>query len=277
VWNRLTLERPADLADLIQVPIRWCVVAGGPQADGLPAGALTSPAALHDITREVNDTIWVPGAHIALIPAVMATSDPGSGLRVGIPVIADPDPEPDQEGFEGEVDTGLGGLVASDMARDCDAKWRSFDPSISGVVAVNILRFYRFSPEGLDAGFVFAPRRELWVSETGDRGNDLCGHPRDLTPEDVSHQLWGVVVDPVSYETQPRIQGNPVYTLGHEFGHMLMLAHGNGLDDNHDGLEPSEETPLGDSPGVLTNTATRLGRRKTRLPLSSIASRARRS
>src|SRR5262249_49662903 len=27
-------------------------------------------------------------------------------------------------------------------------------------------------------------------------------------------------------------------TLAHELGHTLLLGHGNGLDDNHDGLQP---------------------------------------
>jgi hypothetical protein len=79
------------------------------------------------------------------------------------------------------------------------------------------------------------------VSEAGDRADDLCGHPRALTVDDVTPQLWGVVVDPRSYDEYSWIQGNPVYTLGHEFGHMLMLGHGNGLDDNGDGAPAGTE------------------------------------
>jgi hypothetical protein len=77
----------------------------------------------------------------------------------------------------------------------------------------------------------------------GQRGDDLCGEPRELSSSDVFEidgnetvhvdVGWSVISQPgefFSLDHRSRV-------LAHELGHVLFLGHGNGADDNEDGEE----------------------------------------
>jgi hypothetical protein len=70
-------------------------------------------------------------------------------------------------------------------------------------------------------------------------GADLCNVPRKLTAADLLGP-YAVIVDPsLFYLTQPRHgTGEGGIVLAHELGHLLLLAHGDGLDNDANGSLP---------------------------------------
>jgi hypothetical protein len=123
-------------------------------------------------------------------------------------------------------------------------------PDQKGVIVVNarvIVTDLILGGGGTTAGVSPGPERSLWVASseagTGLRGDDLCGHPRHLAVGDVTPVLRSIVYDQALF--QDSITGiylgqefEPARILAHELGHNLMLGHGNGLDDDGNGLLP---------------------------------------
>ncbi len=68
----------------------------------------------------------------------------------------------------------------------------------------------------------------------------MCGNPRDLTAADVTQMLQIAHYDPAMYKIIPYTAETfePSRVVAHELAHTMMLGHGNGLDDNADGLLP---------------------------------------
>lgn len=68
----------------------------------------------------------------------------------------------------------------------------------------------------------------------------LCVEPRVLTAADVSGRLT-FSIEPGNLSAKPiwpQQFGVGWITLAHELGHQLLLFHGDGLDNDHNGLEP---------------------------------------
>lgn len=230
-----TEEQIGQLADVLKtvivVPVRWCAVEGSPQAEGKTPGQTVDGERMLDSLRDMNFTSTLAGARILFVAAKSPS---------GIPVVADPDPDLFEPG-----DITVGGpfpVEPGDAFVECEQEWGRRYPNQRGIIAVNARVI--IGSEGVTGGAAPTVPRSLWVqsptSGTGQRGDDLCGSPRKLSVSDVSYMLNVVVFDPEMYEQQPYNSSPsfaPDIVLAHELGHSLMLDHGNGLDDNGDGLQ----------------------------------------
>jgi hypothetical protein len=121
-------------------------------------------------------------------------------------------------------------------ARDlCRQAWRERFPGRAGIPVINAHKFISSATLGVAPPLATG----LYVAGgkvgSGRRGDDLCGSPVRLTPDDVSEAMV-VMLD--------QFQLSPVGTdgitkaakvLAHELGHNLLLGHGNGFDDDGNG------------------------------------------
>jgi hypothetical protein len=232
---------PAVGKDLITLPVRWCAMEGSVAAKGttVPAGQrfttgnAQTDAILLGQLRTATSEVWIKqNAHLAFRAAVAEH----------FPIIADPDPS----GELGEVLLGIGESETTEAGRECEEAWDALAHEQRGIIAVNVQNFSSMSagvtpqPEGLRVGQA--------------RNSDLCVVPRRILTSDVV-PLDVKVADPSEYSIRIHEKGNrpglfqttdptaSAVTLAHELGHSLLLGHGDGLDNNHDGLEPPAPGP----------------------------------
>ena len=234
------IDYPEPPLDLIKVPVRWCVVEGtqtaGANSEGMGGqdpGTTIDGTGLVQRLQEVNQ-IWVPTAHIAF------TSPP---LPSGVPVIADPTTalEAGSSAYR-RGDVNDRSLWRVDAA--CEVAWQNLYPEAKGLTVTN-LRQYFLSLAGHSGAIGGTPQPDpsLWVSDR------LCRQPHSLQPADVYPREFVTVMDPGLYSIFG--YGDPANTLAHELGHALLLGHGNGLDDDKNGLSPSGDGfSLNDNPGI---------------------------
>jgi len=194
----------------IKVPVRWVGLEGAPSLEN-PRQVLeeTSDEVLLRRLQRVNDFTYMPKANMAFVSGATAAVP-------SFPIIPDPDPN---IGALGDVHTEL-----QQILNDARGAWETLDPSVKGIVAVQINKF---------------------VDENGDM-TTLIGLGSEAYG---SSSPWVVTVDaayllPCNLQAEPCLDGYPYdfaeLTLGHEFGHALSLRHGNGLDDNGNGLIDDE-------------------------------------
>ena len=232
----LTVAMPGQLREIIQVPLRYCVIEGSPQALGRQPGETVDGKKLLSVLRQAADEIWLPQAGILFRHGFAPQ---------GIPVVADPDPTTTPVTKLGDVTMALfyNGEWA-DAARNCELAWDELYPGQRGVIVVNARKVIGGSGDVVGGVSPAAPY-ELWVKSgadprTGSRGDALCGNPSKLLVGDVTPMLITATYDPALFQTFPFVTDTfqPSKVLAHELGHTLMLGHGNGLDDNADGLLP---------------------------------------
>lgn len=202
---------------LIQVPVRICVLEGTELAAGKGPGQTIEGTPAIDLLEEINREIWFEEAGISFSTPVSHS----------FPVIADEGPS--VCGLTGDVMTaGPGGGDGHFLREACAEAWAGQYP---GKIGVPVIFARKICHSGQTLAAAPKPPPGLFVASHnplhGKRGDDLCGHPVSLTEDDVS-RLFVV-------STEPSRLDDARNAVAHEFGHILFLGHGNGLDDNGDG------------------------------------------
>ena len=227
IWGPFQCEYDLTVVppiDFIQIPVRWCVVEGSPQAQGVSGpkshgGVVqTVPGTkLLGLLQLANDQIFFPQSHVLFRNA--------SAPR-GIPVIDDPDGTKFLE-VPGEVEIGSG---VSKVATPCEQAWSQLYPEQRGTVLVNATL--------LDKGIILGAAPSL-KSDLARIAPTLCRFPAMLDVAALG-SIQSVAIHDLdrcssrSY-CPPPTRESVALTLSHELGHSLALGHGDGLDNNGDG------------------------------------------
>jgi hypothetical protein len=201
----------AEPIEVIHVPLRWCVLEGSPaERSGEWDRALLRRQ------RLASDRIWVRKAHVTFRSAVTSwVSEESRFPRIrdlGGP--GEPGDVRDPKVPEGDADrTELDGI------RDrCDAAWddlgRRLGHPFHGPVAINIRRFVTKSGE-ITHSWGYGGR-------TGPKPADYCEYDGEFK------HAWGGYIMVVDSDYTGNSDGMAV---AHELGHVLMLGHGDGVDD----------------------------------------------
>ncbi|MGR9107280.1 MAG: hypothetical protein ACU843_10160 [Gammaproteobacteria bacterium] len=229
-----------DDADLLFVPLRWCVIQGSPAATSPRIGSVpaTTDQVILQRMATVNDRVWTPGANISFRSAM-----PASGVNLTIPVIADPFP-PGSTGVGsgsasarlGDIDYGCYQPPASgstsnqcekDIARSaCRAAWNAYAAqlgvSIQGPIAINFSNFTD------STGIVLSTTGQgLWYKQSS---GAVCASNWTIYNGNYGDNDVVYITD---NQTHPEANER---SLAHELGHVLFLSHGNGTDTDGDGL-----------------------------------------
>ena len=233
----LETDNGTTLAQL-EVPIRWCAVRGAPSVeDPSLVGASSVNELLRGRHERATEEIYRPQANLVFRSAA-------NDIVSDFPILDDPDCV---EGPPGSFncDRGSAGDVFikpesgifdefDELIAACRAAWFEQDPTITGITAVHINRF--IDEFGSDREILGIGGRAQEGDATEQQGagramvvdnlyrQDLPGNPgTPPNPEDVIDRL-----------------------LGHELGHAVSLRHGNGLDDDGNGiLDDDDDRALG--------------------------------
>ncbi len=200
---------------LLYLPMRWCVLEGSQASKRNPDGAV-----LERIRRA--SSILAPRAGITLRSAI----NNSLGDSLGFPVIKDPRKRP---GRPGDVRTPVESSGEYELVVSaCEQAWQrmerlagkqvSFGGLAKGPIAVIIRDFV--NGNGTPVGNVWGYARAARVDR------DYCN--ARLAP--VRHATGGSLLVVDSRDGHPsRILDRRL--VAHEIGHILLLGHGNGLDD----------------------------------------------
>jgi hypothetical protein len=225
--------------EVLTIPLRWCAMHGASTADN--PGVFGEPDTDHVLWRRherATDQIWLPGADInyrSAIGRMILDED-------SFPLIDDPQSSP---GMPGDIlDPNLGSTEFNQARALCEARWSSLAakwgvPNV-GVTAVSIRRFVDSSGNPTDLW-----GRGVWEN-TFPSGADTCDDPTLV----ITNNGAIVIVDHDPAVT-PGLSAGPTDAklVGHELGHVLELAHGNGRDDDGDGVFDEDCDP-----GETSNT-----------------------
>ena len=219
--------------------LRWCALEGSSEAGQDSPGDLVSTHRPDGDALLRATEMW-DEADIGFVSVVAER-----GGSKGIPVIRDPDPirtQGEQDGDIRDIDT----FESNQVALECHRAWRSLAPELEGPVVVTARRFI-IETTGVTSETLAGTSQPAFqlqrgpVPGGGERGDDLCGEPRQLSSNDVfeidgvnSEHVdvgWLVIAQPSQFSSLDHRSR----ALAHELGHILFLGHGNGADDNGDG------------------------------------------
>jgi hypothetical protein len=202
---------------LIQFPLRWCAVEGSPAA----APGTDTEAVLQQRMDDATQVTWLTGANIIFRSAFTHEFQDDSNF----PIIKDPNPDGPGELGDIEYDYDADDHPElEDVVSACEDAWEQLaieqKVPVVGPVVVNIREFVDSDGELSD---LIGSGLLAWRSP-----GDICLDPSDIT----TAEGGDVVVNDGSFApTAPAER-----SLAHELGHLLNLEHGNGLDDDDDGL-----------------------------------------
>ncbi|TAK33575.1 MAG: hypothetical protein EPO21_12570 [Chloroflexota bacterium] len=244
----LTVTRRAEQRDVIGIPLRPCFLEGTEPTfifdvetrtfKLIPPGQLVPPDYVIRLIDEVNDKVWLKQARIVFRAAISA----------GVPILKDPRTESSgRRTPPGEVEVpALGGVRPETepgiIKTACEEAWQRIDPFQKGLPVVFVRRFPN---SGGILGFVPGPDFELIQNRANlpaGMSTRLCQQPRELRQGDVTQVGWTMLLEPAA-PIPTNTFAQTVETLAHELGHTLLLGHGNGLDDDRNGLLPPQPGP----------------------------------
>ena len=176
-----------------------------------------------DLIYSANDNAWIPGADLAMVALLDADGN--------IPVIDDPDVTTGKYGAISISSIGVTeGSLAAQKCREAYGKPADADDLII-IIARNLI-----NNDG-------SATNESGYTENYDNIDkmNLCNFPRNITRENTKGR-YIVLDDPALYTTSAG-HGMPYVILAHELGHVLMLGHGDGLDNDNSGQLPPGNGP----------------------------------
>lgn len=248
----ITITALAGCGSRIVVPVRVCLIQGSDLSTATPA---MQEAALTQQFNLVNG-FWNAKADIHFMPQ----------LQEGGPhlIIADPDPLAIGVMAKlGDVDIGRQRETSEMVAAylNCSTAWGAHATGLVVLVARDLVSATDPAVVGAGPGHASTLARN--------EGRDLCQFPRRLFAKDVAGQ-YALVPEPQRFRIKPGgpdRSGTFADTLSHELGHALLLAHGDGQDnDQNSGVsppapgprlfdqscDPSEFTRIDESPDTIT-------------------------
>ncbi len=209
--------------ELLQVPMRWCAVQGSDaQANPGSVGEPTTNDYLWRRHERASDRVFIPGAGITFRSAFAAAI----GAESSFPVIADP--RPPASGGAGQLGDILSPAIDDTELKDafaaCNRAWDAlavqFKTPLVGFAGVNLRNFV-----DADGNVQFLRGQGYFDDVIG----NWCANPPTISFG------WNGEVGVADYSTI--IGFDPMdLTTAHELGHVLGLGHGNGLDDDDDGV-----------------------------------------
>ena len=225
--------------DLIRVPVRWCYQLYSPTGLQIPDGG-NPEKTLRDRISRANE-IWGPQAGIEFFVPISIVRTVGPFQVSGVPT-DDPERPPDGAGERGDIFINLSAgesLEVRDVRADCERAWedteRLLRRNIEGITAVNIRLFVNdFGAPNNLAGLA-------WVQDACAFGawSNVCQDPTSL-PVNAGTSI--VVIDEKCFDGSQECFASGYdrdeidLAFPHELGHTLWLGHGNGLDDDGDGV-----------------------------------------
>ncbi len=213
----------------IEIPVRWCGMAGAPSIDNPPPG-LTANDVMRLRHERASDNTWIPQANVKFRSAANIPAP-------NYPILADPNTSIGQPGDVAIKPEILEYDEFHQIIAECRVQWQALDPDIVGITAVHIRRF-------VDA-------------ETG-VDLDILGLGGRANPNNVLQQM--VMGRVMVVDDEFRRNANPPDTLevllAHELGHAGSLSHGDGKDnDANQAIDDNDDQfdglPRLDGPNIM--------------------------
>jgi len=224
---------------LYLVPLRWCAVEGSPSEmnPGNMGFTDTDSIFIHRM-QSANDHFWIQGAEIAFHSAFTYRVEDD----VSFPSIPDHYLPPNGVGSSGDINLDRYGFYEGSIApielvhqvADCEMAWDALelehDTNLEGIIAVNVNRFVNAS--GSQSTTVGIATSSIACEPARSTTMAIC---TDLNTMSENIGTF-VALEDASYDQDLESQDFQDVTLAHELGHTLFLGHGDGLDNDENGL-----------------------------------------